>query len=104
MISLNLIAAAKLLRMHKDTLAGRARANLIPGVKNGRSWCFLEDDLITHMRSQYGQPKLPTEPCPSTVAQSPKFGGLTSPTLACLDYVSQLERRIALRRKKSTTG
>ena len=30
-----------------------ASAGQLPAVKIGRSWCFIEEDLVLYMRSQY---------------------------------------------------
>lgn len=42
---LNLVEAAALLRVHKSTLADRAKSGLVPAAKVGRAWTFIEQDL-----------------------------------------------------------
>ena len=102
MNSLGLVEAAKLLRMHKSTLAARARAHLVPASKPGREWCFLYDDLLAYMRAQYGAPKV-LPPC-SINKPTVKTGGPISIIPGSLGYVGRLEQRIALRRKSSKTN
>ena len=53
MQTLNRIKAAKLLKIHPDTLAARAKAGIIPGAKIGRAWVFIAEDLEEWLRSQY---------------------------------------------------
>ncbi len=53
MKTLDLHAAAELLHIHPVTLRDKARAGEIPGAKIGKSWVFVEVDLIEHIRSQY---------------------------------------------------
>ncbi|PTT35481.1 hypothetical protein DBR23_23460 [Acidovorax sp. HMWF018] len=96
--SLSLVEAAALLRVHKNTLAARARARIIPGAKIGKEWAFLEADLVAYMRAQYQEPL-----CPSTSKLEPTFGRSTSPSRVTHGYVDQLERLIASKRSASTT-
>ena len=42
-----------MLRVHKTTLADRAKSGLVPAAKVGRAWTFVEDDLIAYLREQY---------------------------------------------------
>lgn len=53
MNTLDLNAAAALLRIHPVTLREKARRGEIPGAKIGKSWVFVELDLIEHIRAQY---------------------------------------------------
>ena len=53
MSTLTLQEAARLLKIHPVTLQEKARAGEIPGAKIGRSWVFVEIDLLEHIRSQY---------------------------------------------------
>jgi hypothetical protein len=57
MRTLNLQAAAQFLHMSPEELRQRAKAGKVPGAKVGRRWVFLEDDLATHLRSLYPQPR-----------------------------------------------
>lgn len=51
--TLDLREAAKFLGIHKETARYRAAIGELPGAKVGRSWRFLEDDLVTYLRSLY---------------------------------------------------
>ena len=55
MNTLNLQQAAEFLKIHPVTLGEKARAGEIPGAKIGKSWVFLEIDLIDYIRAQYQQ-------------------------------------------------
>lgn len=51
--TLSLVEAAKFLGIHKDTARNLAASHRLPGAKVGKSWRFLEDDLVAHVRSLY---------------------------------------------------
>ncbi|MGA9165212.1 MAG: helix-turn-helix domain-containing protein [Thiobacillus sp.] len=53
MKTLLLHAAAELLGLHPVTLREKARRGEIPGAKIGKSWVFVDVDLIEHIRAQY---------------------------------------------------
>jgi excisionase family DNA binding protein len=53
MQTLNLNAAAELLKIHPQTVLERARSGDIPAAKPGKRWVFIEEDLINWLRSQY---------------------------------------------------
>jgi len=61
MTTLDLQQAAKLLHIHPVTLQTKAKAGEIPGSKIGKSWVFIESDLIEFIRSNYRQPSLQSE-------------------------------------------
>lgn len=46
---LTLVEAAALLRLHKTTLAGRAKSGLVPAAKVGRAWTFIEQETEAHL-------------------------------------------------------
>jgi excisionase family DNA binding protein len=48
MSTLDLIAAAAYLGIHEDTLRERAADGTVRGAKIGRSWRFLESDLLEY--------------------------------------------------------
>lgn len=52
--SLNIEEAAAFLGLHPDTVRERAAAGIIPGVKLGKEWRFLDVDLADFMRANYG--------------------------------------------------
>ena len=51
--TLDLKAAALLLKMHWQTLREKAKAGEVPGAKIGKQWVFIKDDLVSHIRSKY---------------------------------------------------
>jgi len=85
MKTLGLEEAAAFLRIHPKTLARRAAAGEIPGVKIGRSWVFVDVDLLEHLRSKYlrrvskGEHE-ETSLCHSTDELTRLLGGSTFPT------------------------
>ncbi|WP_347251567.1 helix-turn-helix domain-containing protein [Legionella sp.] len=52
-ITLNLTEAARFLGAHKETIRRMAALGELPAVKIGRSWIFIEQDLVMHMRNKY---------------------------------------------------
>ncbi len=48
----NLQETANFLKVHAETVSRLAKTGQLPGAKIGRSWVFLEDDLITYLREQ----------------------------------------------------
>ena len=84
--TLDLKEAAAFLKIHPVTLSMKAASGEIQGAKIGRSWVFLELDLIDHIRSKYRMRALESEHeriqiCHSTNAKIQQFGGLKSPSL-----------------------
>lgn len=82
---LDLLTAAEFLGLHPVTLRGKARRGEIPGAKIGRSWIFLEVDLIDHIRSQYPLRVMQGDRqeksiCHSTNAKTRPLGGSKSAT------------------------
>jgi excisionase family DNA binding protein len=53
MQTLDIKQAAAFLRMHPVTVQSKAKAGEIPGAKPGKSWVFIEEDLVEYIRSQY---------------------------------------------------
>ena len=47
--------AAEFLGAHKETVRRLAASGQMPGVKVGRSWRFIQDDLVIYMRSKYAR-------------------------------------------------
>jgi excisionase family DNA binding protein len=54
--TLDLIEAANFLGAHKETVRRLVAKREIPGVKVGRSWRFIEEDLVNYMRNKYSTP------------------------------------------------
>lgn len=98
--TLDLGEAAELLHLHPNTLRERTACGDIPGAKIGRSWGYIEDDLLVYMREQY--PVKAPSPC-STSKRTAKSGGRTFVTTDG-EYVRQLENLISERRKSAKTS
>jgi len=54
--TLSLKQAAVFLQMSPSTLRDKVKSGLIPAAKPGKKWVFLEDDLVTFLRSLYAVP------------------------------------------------
>lgn len=72
METLDIDEAAKLLRMHKTTLAEKAASGEIPGAKASKRWVFIKLDLLDWLRAKY------VPPCPSINSHPRNFGSLIS--------------------------
>ena len=65
--TMNITEAASFLGLHVETLRQRAAAGVIPGAKIGRSWRFVKQDLLDHLRKKYrGQSCCTSEKTPGT--------------------------------------
>ena len=51
--TLDLQQAADLLKLHWQTLRGKAKRGEVPAAKLGRRWVFLKADLVSYLRSHY---------------------------------------------------
>ena len=51
--TLNITEASQFLGAHKETVRRLVVHGKIPGVKIGKGWRFIEQDLVLYMRSQY---------------------------------------------------
>ena len=56
MQSFGLKQAAQFLQMSPAALRVKAKSGKIPAAKLGKSWVFLEDDLVAYIRSFYAAP------------------------------------------------
>lgn len=99
MTTLDIKGAAALLGVCPDTLRDLVAAGKAPGAKIGRSWTFVQEDLIAYIRSQYTK----EAPCRSTSRKTAKSGGQTS-VMPASGYVNLLEKQIAARRKSARTS
>lgn len=75
MTTLNLKEAAALLKMHPMSLRRQVVNGIVPGARAGRSWIFIEEDLLNWLRSQYSEEARAAgsngdTTCPSTYAQT----------------------------------
>lgn len=53
---MDLKQAAVFLGMHPEEVRRRATVGLLPGAKPGKSWVFIEDDLVAWLRCEYRAP------------------------------------------------
>ena len=53
MKTLNINQAAEFLGAHKETVRRMVVTGVIPGAKVGRSWRFIEHDLVAYIRKKY---------------------------------------------------
>lgn len=86
MITIGLAEAAKLLRCSPSTVQQKAAAKEIPATKIGRAWVFVAEDLLAHIRSQYGKEKVKVKSWHS--AKEVKYTGSTS----ALEVDQELEK------------
>ncbi len=101
MKTLDLQEAAAFLRMNPETLRRKTKARIIPGAKPGKSWVYVEEDLIDFIRSQYTVPagqavrvtRKEVLPCHSTDAIKP--GGSASPRRTVKEYEAALGLKTA---------
>jgi hypothetical protein len=103
MKTLDLQQAAAFLNMNAETLRQRAKAGAIPGAKPGKSWVFLDEDLVAYLRSFYAgtrqavhvsaQEERKTWHC--TDATKVKSGGPDSLTQTDSEYDNLLELKPA---------
>ena len=94
--TLSLPEAANFLGIHKETARRLSASHQIPAAKIGRSWRFLEEDLVIYLRSHYsdiasqGVTDHKSKIWHSINAKG--FGGLMSPTKA-KEYEKALKLR-----------
>ena len=53
MKTLDIIQAAQFLGAHKETIRRLTASGELPGVKIGRSWRYIEQDLAMYIRNKY---------------------------------------------------
>ncbi len=109
MRTLNLKEAALFLKLHPEEVRRRAKAGIIPGVKLGKCWVFIEDDLVAYLRSLYATPRQALQVghgekqlCHSLNAV--RRGGLVSPHQAASELDALLQLKIKPRLRNSTTS
>lgn len=83
--------AARFLHMAPSTLRKRAAAGKLNAYKPGKTWVFLQDELLSYLKSSKAA-------CPSTAAPTPRIGGPDSNSTAARS-ASRLAREIAAKRK-----
>ena len=80
MSTLDVTAAALLLKVHPTTLQNLARRGLVPSCKVGRAWVFVESLLLDYLRARsvarYVETPIEEDPeCPSTSGRTRPIGG-----------------------------
>ena len=109
MKTLNLDEAAQFLKLHPEEVRRRAKAGIIPGVKLGKRWVFIEDDLAAYLRSLYATPRQALQVgheekqlCHSVNVV--RRGGLVSPHQAASELDALLQLKIKSKHRNSTTS
>ena len=54
-ITLNIADVASILGAHPETIRRLAASGEMPAIKIGKSWRFLQEDLVIYMRSKYAR-------------------------------------------------
>ena len=96
--TLDLYEAADFLKMHWQTLRGKAVKGEIPAAKPAKKWVFLLEDLVSYLRSNYSQSRLGLQVqnggnslcCISDQIQS--SGGASSPHQTDSEYKNLLKQ------------
>lgn len=86
MQTLNIEQAAKFLGAHKETVRRLVASGKLPGVRIGRGWRFIEQDLVIYMRSKYpggvtSQGAVSRRDKQWRFTKETRFGGLVSPIM-----------------------
>ena len=81
----NIDETAAILGAHKETVRRLAASGQLPGIKIGKRWKFIEQDLVVYIRSKYA-PGVTSQGAVHRSEQQWRFtkeiqlGGLASPT------------------------
>lgn len=108
MQTLSLEQAAAFLRMHPEELRRRTKLGQIPGAKPGKSWVFIEHDLVEYVRSLYAssrqalQVTLPMELKQCHLQNAEQRGGSILPRQMVSELDALLEQQTKSKRKNST--
>jgi len=89
--TISLEDAARFLHMAPSTLRKRAAAGKLDAYEPGKTWVFLQDELLNYLKSTKAA-------CPSTVAPTLRIGGPDSSSTAARS-ASRLAREIAAKRR-----
>lgn len=89
--TIGLDEAARFLHMAPSTLRKRAAAGKLIAYKPGKTWVFLQDELLNYLKSTKAA-------CPSTADPTPRIGGPDSNSRAAKS-ASRLAQEIAAKRK-----
>lgn len=94
-MTLRLQPAADLLGISAVTLRKRAAAGIVPAYKPGRSWVFIEEELLAYLKSK--------KPCRSIDVQDLRTGGVNLNSTDG-DSASRLERRLDHKLRSSNSS
>jgi excisionase family DNA binding protein len=89
--TIGLDEAARFLHMAPSTLRERAAAGKLSAYKPGKTWVFLQDELLNYLKSTKAA-------CPFIIDPTPRIGGPDSNSRA-MKSASRLAREIAAKRK-----
>src|SRR6266513_406226 len=107
MRTLDRVEAASFLKMNKEELRKKAKTGRIPGAKAGKRWVFIDDDLVSYLRSRYACDRQAlvgdrSNLCRSTNAEA--CGGFVTPHRAANLLDSLLKQATGKPRRNSTTS
>jgi len=110
MRTIGLKEAATFLQMSPSALQQKVKYGYIPGSKPGKCWVFIEDDLVSYLRSLYSQKQQAllsgcdeeVSICHSTIAV--KSGGSISGRQVDSEYAALLGLTTRKRPRNTTTG
>jgi hypothetical protein len=109
MNTLTLKQAADFLKMHPEEVRRRTKLGQLPGAKIGKSYVFLEDDLVTYVRGRYASPRQALQVTSDKEQQSCHSsnavtrGGSTSPRQQVSALDALLEQAVKQKPRNSTT-
>ena len=109
MNSLNLKQAADFLKMHPEEVRRRTKLGQLPGAKIGKSYVFLEDDLVAYIRARYASPRQALQVTSQKEQQSCHSsnavtrGGSTPPRRQVSALDALLEQAVKRKPRNSTT-
>ena len=96
--TLNVEEVCSLLKIHCSTLYQKIASGEIPAARIGRSWVFVEEDVIGYVRKQYKKESTPAAPQP---AQQHRF---SSSQRAAIEELDRFLARKTGKQRKRTAG
>src|SRR5579863_7285118 len=87
---------AKLLHLEPATVKRKAAAGELPGIKPGREWLFVRDDLLNHLRKQ--------SPCSTNARIQPTGGAGSMSAERRLDALLGPQTTTTRRRSRSSSA
>ncbi|MDR0250669.1 MAG: helix-turn-helix domain-containing protein [Burkholderiales bacterium] len=100
--------AANVLSIHPITVRRMAADGRIPAFRLGRTWRFVEIDLLAHARANYNCASTVSDErgiiCRSTNAKTLVIGGRRSQGQAAAEYAALLAPKTESKRRNGTTA